>query len=34
VITGWAASYLPSFTDAEIQALYRHLHEMPEPSQR
>ena len=32
VMTGWAATYFSSFTDAEIQALYRCLHAMPEAS--
>jgi mono/diheme cytochrome c family protein len=31
VMTGWAKAYLSSFTDAEVQALYRYLHDMPEP---
>lgn len=31
VMTGWAKAYLANFTDAEVQALYRYLHDMPEP---
>ncbi|MEO7830127.1 MAG: c-type cytochrome [Roseateles sp.] len=31
VMTGWAKSYFASLTDAEVQALYRYLHAMPEP---
>lgn len=31
VMTGWAKAYFSHFTDAEIQALYRYLHDMPEP---
>lgn len=32
VMTGWARSYLSSFTDAEVAALYRYLHDMPQPA--
>lgn len=34
IMTGWAATYFSSFTDTEVQALYRYLHAMPELSQR
>jgi mono/diheme cytochrome c family protein len=32
VMTGWAKAYFSNFTDAEIQALYRYLHDMPAPA--
>lgn len=34
VMTGWAKAYFSNFTDAEVQALYRYLHDMPEPVRR
>lgn len=32
VMSGWAKAYFSHFTDAEIQALYRYLHDLPEPA--
>jgi len=34
VMSGWARAYFSHFTDAEVQALYRYLHDLPQPIRR